>query len=70
MNRKRRIDPDMSLDEIMRSWPVTIQVMLKHRFLCVGCPIAAFHTVADACREHFVDEEVVAADLGRALRSG
>jgi hybrid cluster-associated redox disulfide protein len=24
---------------------------------CVGCPIACYHTVDDACREHGVDRD-------------
>ncbi|WP_434781323.1 DUF1858 domain-containing protein [Aminobacter carboxidus] len=46
----------MSMDDIMRASPGTIHVVLKHRMLCVGCPIAPFHTMSDACREHSVDE--------------
>jgi hybrid cluster-associated redox disulfide protein len=27
-------------------------VFLDFKFMCVGCPIACFHSVEDACREH------------------
>jgi hybrid cluster-associated redox disulfide protein len=56
----------MSMDEIMRKWPATIRVVIRHHMLCVGCPIAPFHTLADACREHGVDE----AAFLRAIRRG
>ncbi|MEP0697895.1 MAG: DUF1858 domain-containing protein [Nitratireductor sp.] len=56
MARFPQIDPDMSVDEIMRRWPSTIAVMIRHGMLCVGCPIGGFHTVTDACREHHVEE--------------
>jgi hypothetical protein len=36
---------------------------------CVGCPIACFHTVDDACREHNVDRARFLADL-RAVAAG
>lgn len=36
------IDPDMTVDEIMRRWPSTIRVMMRHRMLCLGCPIGIF----------------------------
>ena len=45
---------EMTVDEVMRQWPATIRVFLDLRMSCVGCPIASFHTVADACREHQV----------------
>jgi len=43
------------VDEVMRTRPETIHVFFKYRMGCVGCPIATFHTVEDACREHGVD---------------
>lgn len=43
---------DMMVDEVMTRWPATIRVFLDHRMKCVGCPIASFHSIADASREH------------------
>ncbi|MEQ9155656.1 DUF1858 domain-containing protein [Roseitalea porphyridii] len=60
-------NPDLPLDELMTRWPETIEVFLDHRLLCVGCLIAPFHTVIDACREHDVDEQSFRADLLRAI---
>ena len=51
----RRYHDDMSMDEIMRRWPAAIRVVLDHGLLCVGCPIAPFHTVDEAIHEHGVD---------------
>ncbi|WP_293856229.1 DUF1858 domain-containing protein [uncultured Alsobacter sp.] len=69
------ITPDLLVDDVMRRWPATIRVFLKFRFLCVGCPIACFHSVRQACREHHADEtaflealhEAIAADVVPAL---
>jgi hybrid cluster-associated redox disulfide protein len=54
------------VDDIMRRWPSTIRVFITHRMRCVGCPIACFHTVDDACREHGVDRVRFLADLRAA----
>lgn len=43
----------------MRSYPTTIRVFLDFKMGCVGCPIACFHTVDDACAEHGVDRGAV-----------
>ena len=43
------------VDEVMRTRPETIHVFLKYRMGCVGCPIATFHTIEDACHEHGID---------------
>ncbi len=60
---------DMLIDEVMRTWPRTIRVLMRRRMLCIGCPIGVFHTVAEACRAHEVDQadflhELVAAASG------
>jgi hybrid cluster-associated redox disulfide protein len=62
---KPGFDTNMTMDEIMREWPQAIPVILRRHMLCVGCPIASFHTLADAAREHGMDE----ATLGMELRA-
>jgi hybrid cluster-associated redox disulfide protein len=56
---------DDLVDDVMHSAPETIRVFLQFRMGCVGCPIACFHTVDDACREHSVDRD----EFLSALRS-
>ena len=46
---------DLTVDDVMRRWPSTIRVFLDFRMRCVGCPVAAFHSVDEACDEHSVD---------------
>lgn len=65
---KSRFDHDMTMDVIMRRWPGTIRVVLAHGMLCVGCPIASFHTVSDAAREHVLDEGVLVEQLTTAMK--
>lgn len=57
------VEAHQSVDDIMREWPATIRVFLNHKMRCVGCPIACFHTIDDACREHGVDRAEFLADL-------
>ena len=63
VNQRSSINPDMVVDDIMRKWPATVIVVLRHKMLCVGCPIGAFHTVTEACREHQIDVARFMADL-------
>lgn len=60
------IDHTTLVDDIMRSRPSTIRAFLDSRMNCPGCPIACFHTVNDACREHGVEVETFLPRL-RAL---
>jgi hybrid cluster-associated redox disulfide protein len=55
MSDPPEIDPDQSIDDIMRLWPQTIAIILDHDMHCVGCPLASFHTPVDAAVEHSVD---------------
>ncbi|WP_346432641.1 DUF1858 domain-containing protein [Pseudohoeflea coraliihabitans] len=61
-------DPHMSLEEIMRRWPSTVRVVMRYRMLCIGCPISPFHTIADACAAHKVDEKTFSDHLHAAIR--
>ena len=49
------IEFDDLVEEVMTSYPATIRVFLDFKMGCVGCPIACFHTVDDACAEHGVN---------------
>ena len=66
---------DDLVDDVMSRSPQTIGVFLAFRMRCVGCPIACFHTVDDACREHGVDREAflralhISADAPRSERA-
>lgn len=48
---------DNNVGDVMNARPATIRVFLGFRMGCVGCPIAAFHTVYDACKEHGVNRD-------------
>ena len=58
---------DDLVDDIMQSAPHTIRVFLAFRMACVGCPIATFHTVDDACREHGIDRKKFLAALSECV---
>lgn len=59
-----RVEEFTLVDDVMRRSPATIRVFLDFRMSCVGCPIASFHSIEEAAREHGID---IATLLG-ALR--
>ena len=63
------IDESMTVDALMRRWPPTIRVVLRYGMLCVGCPIGRFHTIAEACRAHQVNESRFAQELARIIEA-
>lgn len=66
MRHPKLDDPDLSLADLMRHWPDTIPVFLRHKMLCVGCLISPFHTIVDACAEYGLDEREFLAELQEA----
>jgi len=54
---------DDLVGDVMTRRPGTIRVFLGFQMRCVGCPIACFHNVADACREHGVDPDTFLSAL-------
>ena len=55
MKMDAALTADMMVDDVMRRWPSTLRVFLDFRTRCVGCPIATFHSVDEACDEHSVN---------------
>lgn len=66
MREHKLDDPDLPLADLMTQWPQTIPVFVRHKMLCVGCLVSPFHTVADACAEYGLDEEMFLRELLRA----
>jgi hybrid cluster-associated redox disulfide protein len=60
------IDPGMTVDELMRKWPMTIRVFIRWRMKCIGCPFGVFHTIEHACKEHSVERSAFLAALVNA----
>jgi len=57
------IQSHLLVEDVMNRWPATIRVFLDFKLSCVGCPIASFHDIDDACREHGIDRERFLAAL-------
>lgn len=55
-----------SVAEILLKRPVAARVLVSHRMYCIGCAIAPFETLAEACAAYGVDLE----ELLQELRSG
>jgi hybrid cluster-associated redox disulfide protein len=61
--------PDMTVDQVMNRWPASIRVFMDFRMNCVGCPIATFHSVEEASREHKIDAGAFLEALAAGVRT-
>ena len=66
---KNKPTPDMTVDQVMNRWPAAIRVFMDFRMGCVGCPIATFHSVDEAGREHEIDPGVLLLALRAAVQT-
>ena len=64
--KKNMRTSDMTVDQVMNRWPASIRVFMDFRMGCVGCPIATFHSVDEASREHKIDSGAFLAALQAA----
>jgi hybrid cluster-associated redox disulfide protein len=61
-----KIDPEMTIQELLNQYPRATALFIARRMLCVGCPAQAFHTLADVARFHGSTID----DLCAAIREG
>lgn len=68
MKRGPRLDdPDLPLVLVFARCPEVAAVFRARGMACLGCPIAPFHTVFDACAEYGLDEIAFRAALQAAV---
>lgn len=56
--------------EVMRRWPDTVHVFLRHGMACVGCSFGEFHTVERAAEEHGIGLARLLRELRRTAAFG
>lgn len=67
IERNREITTDSMIDWVLDEYPTTVPVFLRWRMQCVGCPMARFESIAEACTiyqrplERFLSELRLAA---------
>jgi len=51
------LKPTNTIAELLAAYPVAARILVSHRMHCVGCDVAPFETVAEACVVYGVDVE-------------
>lgn len=62
------LTPDATVAHVLRRWPTTIPVFIRHRMACVGCSMSAFETLKDAASIYGLDLAEFLNELNRAIR--
>ena len=61
------ITGDMSIGQIVREYPATIEVLLHHGLTCFGCPLAQAESLQQGALAHGIDVAVLLQDLNAAV---
>lgn len=64
-----KIDRNQPLDELIRQWPSSISVFIRHDIHCVGCTLSHFHCLRDAARLHNIDEGFIVREIVEKSKS-
>ncbi|MDD3993189.1 MAG: DUF1858 domain-containing protein [Desulfobacterales bacterium] len=63
------LSPNTIVKDVLDGHPEAVKAFIELGLMCVGCPVAAFHTLADAAREHDRDLTELLRTLDRRLES-
>lgn len=58
---------EMTIGEVVRNHPESVEVLVSFGMGCVGCPSAQAETVIDACRVHGISSEELITALEKVI---
>lgn len=64
-----RITAAMTVEDLLDRFPSAIPVFVSRRMQCIGCPVARFETVAEACAIYRMDTEHFIAEIAAIIGS-
>lgn len=62
------ITRDMTIEDVIRKYPETVEVFRKFGLDCMECQIAAFEAVEHGAGVHQVNVEKLVEELNKAIR--
>jgi hybrid cluster-associated redox disulfide protein len=62
------INRDMTIEDVIRTYPETIPVFRKFGLECMECQIASFEAVEHGAGVHHVDVEKLILELNEAIK--
>jgi hybrid cluster-associated redox disulfide protein len=62
-------DSEMIVAEVLKTWPQTILVFLRHKTACVGCAMSPFETLLDVSKNYEIPIETLLGELHQSIHS-
>lgn len=67
MEATQTITADMSIGDVVREHPNTIQVFMQYGLGCLGCALARFENIGQGAQAHGIDVGALIEDLNKAV---
>ena len=67
MQEQQVITADMPIGDVVRQYPRTINVFLRHGLMCVGCAVARFEDIRQGAQAHGIDVDALIEDLNQSV---
>jgi hybrid cluster-associated redox disulfide protein len=64
-----KISEEMSIKEVIDTYPETAMVFMKYNIGCIGCLLASFEKVKDIAVVHGIDIKALVKDLNLAVQN-
>jgi len=64
-----QLDSKMTVSELMAVHPAAMDVFIKRKMLCVGCPTETFHTLEDVARIYGIALEQLLKEFRGAINA-
>lgn len=63
------IDAKAIVSDVLNRHPSTMRVFIDHGMACIGCVIAPYHTIDEACAEYNLAVEGVMREMAKAIKN-
>ncbi len=60
------VKKEMPIGDVVKQYPETIPVFMKHGLHCIGCAVAAFESIAEGATAHGIEIDPLITDLNVA----
>ena len=62
-----KISREMTITDVVRQYPQTVEVFMSHGMGCLGCAAARFENVAQGAQAHGIDVDKLMEDLNKVV---
>lgn len=66
MEKKQKINKDMTISEVLEKYPKTFVVFMEYGLHCAGCPVAQLETIEHLAQVNLFDLKKLLQSLNKA----